>query len=635
MSESREFLINPARIAAIIASTMFFFPARSIAQSNASPPKAAEGDEQTETTAMNAPEKPPPPPVVDPAVVEAAKKNAEMLYKAGRESFKKGQWSEALLKYEASMRAYPSSTTHNAIAASLVKLQRYDEALDAFESALRDFGHKLPEKTRLAALEQVDILRRETGSFMMTGATPGALVFVDGRLRGDHPLTAPVPTLVGQHWVKVYKEGFVLYEKEVAIAKGGIATLEVTLAALPNAGKLKVGEVGKRKMEVVVDGVPVGITPWEGPVSPGPHSVSLRPVTIKKDARGDSCDLDESASIPADASDPTSHEMGTEPITVEVKAGQTVPLELKAERLSSVVRILPNPPDAAVYIDGVFVGRGPYIGRTKPGKHVVKTQSDGYFPTTQEVEAKEASESTPSLRLQKDLNASKWAEAGRVVIEVSAGVPLAASLGGEVASSCRASCQQPLATGVNAMVRIGYEMPNGFGFGGTLGYFQIAESHLGFAANLTINGTPKEGKANDAMRIENFMGGVYGSYRLGKRFPLHLGLGAGFMYGRTTYTRDGTFDGNSIGPLRQTGFFPWFYVEPEARIGVRISEHWSAGIALSALVVLAPSVPVWTQDMQVNAHSNNPDQLGQFTGEPITGNVFLAMNQSLYLQYGF
>ena len=37
--------------------------------------------------------------------------------------------------------------------------------------------------------------------------------------------------------------------------------------------KRKVGEVAGKRMEVVVDGVPVGVTPWEGPVSPGPHAV--------------------------------------------------------------------------------------------------------------------------------------------------------------------------------------------------------------------------------------------------------------------------------------------------------------------------------------------------------------------------
>lgn len=615
----------------IVASTFMLMPAQGLAEAA----DAAKTPGPDELLAAGAPDERPAKPVVDVTRLAAAKKNAAELFKSGREAWSKGQWGEALLQYEGSMRAYPSWSALTAMASCLVKLQRHDEALDAFEKALQDFSDKLPTKMRASALEQVDIIRKVTGSFMITGAPAGSLVFIDGRLRGDHPLNAPVPTLVGQHWIKVYKEGFVVYEKDVDIAKGGIATLDVTLAPLPNAGKLKVGEVGKRPMEVLIDGVPVGITPWEGPVSPGPHSVSLRPMTIRDKPQNATCDTEESADIPADAGDPTSHEMGTEPVTVNVKAGETTPIDLKAERLSAVVRIVPSPPDAAVYIDGVFVGRGPYLGRAKPGKHVVKTQSDGYVAIAQEIDAKDGSEVTPALSMKKDLNAPKWVRTGRFVVEVRGGVPLAGSLGGEVATSCNASCQQSLATGANVTLRVGYDAPNGLGGGLTFGYFQIGESHLGFDASLSINGTPQAGKANDSTLLQNFIAGVYGSYRLGSRFPLRLGIGAGVMYGRTEYIRDGTFAGNAIGPLRQTGYFPWVYVEPEARVGVRISEGWSAGIAISGLIILAPRIPVWTQDMKVNAHSDNPDQLGTFTQEPITSNVFFAMNQGLYVQYGF
>lgn len=633
-------------VAALVSSALLCVASSGVAQPKDPPPLASEPVDSPETTQpVEAPQAAPSPPV-DPAVREAAKKNADESFKAGRVLWKKGQWAGALLQYEASMRAYPSGAARNGIAACLVKLQRYDEALDAFESTVQEFGDKLPAKTKAAALEQMDLMRRETGAFVLTGAAPGALVFVDGRVRGEHPLSAPVPTMAGRHWIRVYKEGFVVYEKDINTPKGAMETLAVTLQALPNAGRLKVGEIAGRKMEVVVDGVPVGVTPWEGAVSPGPHAVSLRPLAKPPNVRNDVCDSPDSTPILPDAADPTSAEMGTEPMTVDVKEGQTTPLDLKAERLGAVVRIVPEPPDAEVYIDGVLVGRGPYIGRAKPGKHVVKTKADGYFAEAQELEAKTGEESSPPLVLKKDVNARKWAVAGRVLLEVRGGVPLGNTFGGDLDAGCTGPCQQSLATGVNATFRAGYEFPNGVGLGAALGYFQLDQSHVGFAATIGIDEGQRDmagnvilvnhqGRANDSTLMQNIMVGVFGSYKLNTRFPVRLGLGAGLMYGNVAYERTGTFDGRAVGPLQQTGAFPWIYIEPEARIGVQITERWSLGVAISGLVLVAPKIPVWTRLMQVNAHGDDPDQLGTFQAERVTASALFTMNQGLYLQYGF
>ena len=569
--------------------------------------------------------------------IEAAKKNATELGNSGRQLMKKGKFAAALLEYEASNRAYPSWQALAGMGRCLTGLKRYDEALDAWDAILSNYSDVLPDGTKKELLTDLDLLRKETGALMVTSASPGALIFVDGRWRGEHPLRAPVPTLTGRHWVRVYKEGFAIFEQEVDTPQGGMSTLDVTLTALSNAGRIQVDEIAGKKMEVVIDGVPVGLTPWAGPVSPGPHAVSLRPVTIKEKPDGNSCASNESPTIPDDAGDPTSHEMGTEPEVVNVTAGQTSSVQLKAERLGAVVRIVPEPPNAAVYIDGVFVGRGPYIGRSRPGKHVVKTKAEGYFETTSEINATAGDESTPRLPMKKDLNAPEWAVAGRVLLEIRTSVPLALALGGVVDEECAASstCQRSLGAGANAVVRGGYEWPNGLGFGGTIGYFQMEQSHVGFDAKMNIDNLNVDGQANDSTFMQNFMGGVYGSYRIGSRFPIRFGVGAGVLYGRVDYSREGTFDGNAIGPLRQTGNFMWIYVEPEVRVGVRLSERWSVGVAISALVQIAPRVPAWTNAMQVNAHNDGTDQLGSFTTEDIASNIIFAMNQGLYLQYGF
>lgn len=617
---------------------LLFLPAAAHAQP-ASPPPAPT----TDKAAVSAPETP-----VDPAEQGIAKKEALVFFKEGRTLYKKGQWSTALLQYEASFRLYRSWEAKTSIGACLIKLQRYDEALDAFESALREFGDKLPAKTKSAALEQVDLTRKETGAAVITGAPQGSLVFVDGRLRGEHPLAAPSSTLGGRHFIRVYKEGFVVFEKDVDIAKGGMQTIEVKLEALAQSGVLKVGEVGGQKLEVVVDGVAVGTTPWEGPVSPGPHSVALRPISVVDDPRSGSCGVPDGKPSPAAAENTTdTSELGTEPKTVVVKEGATTTLDLKAEPLDSVVRIMPDPPDAEVYVDGVFVGRGPYVGRAKHGKHVVKTQAEGYFPITQEVEAVAGSEAIPSVDLRKDLNSPRWLEHGRFVVEVRGGVALAPTFGGDAAKGCGAECQQSLGTGGQAALRVGYEKANGLGFGLSLGFLQMDQKRLNSTTKIctedpgTCYNLPstapqwQNASSNDLTHIETVSLGAYGSYRVGQRFPLRLGLGAGVLLGNMDYSRTVIFDNTAAGPLNQTGFFKWIYVEPQAQIGVKITDKLSLGLSLSAMVLIAPSVPLWTQKMLINTHGDATDKLATFEKEKLTGATFFTMTQGLYVQYGF
>jgi PEGA domain len=566
---------------------------------------------------------------------QVAMKRAAEAFKAARALSAKKQWGAALLQYHASARMGPSWSARVGIGGSLEMLQRYDEALDAYEGTLRDFGSSVPPKVKMNILERIDVMRRETGALMITGATPGALVLVDGRLRGEHPLPAPVATLAGRHLIRVYKEGFIVHEEDVEVAKGGMETLAVTLKPLENAGRLDVAEDQGRTMEVVVDGVPVGQTPWSGPVSPGPHAVALRPITPREDPRRGACGNLDEESVQQMTALPEAIDLGTEPVTVNVAPGKSTPLTLKAEPLDALIRIMPNPPTAEVFIDGVSVGRGPYTGRTRKGKHVVKLVADGYFPVTEQLASKPGDEVALARELPKDLNAPRWVVRGRYLVEARAAVVLAPSLGGELAAKCGATCLQSLGVGVRAALRGGYELPSGLGFGGSVGYFKMNQARTGQEATIRVNQTDLDGMVNDETTIEAVALGAQGSYRLGQRFPLRLGLGAGVLLGTVSYSRVGIFANKATGPTQQTGFFPWIYAEPEADIGFRITEGWSIGVNFSGMILMAPRVPLWTETMFVNAHGKSVDEIGQFKAETITSPVLFAMTQGIHIRYGF
>ncbi|WP_104978036.1 PEGA domain-containing protein [Sorangium cellulosum] len=616
------------------------------------PPPRAEPSPAPPPSAEPSP--PPPPsaaqestaaPAVDEAALALARKNAEAAYNAGRELWKRGEYAAALARYQSSLRFFPTWSARTGAGACLVKLQRYDEALDAFQSALREVGDRLPAKTKASVLEQIDLMRSVTGMVMVTGAAPGAIVVVDGRLRGEHPLGAPVPVLVGPHLIRVYKEGFGIYEEAVDVAKGNMATLPAALKPLAETGRLKVGEVNGRKMEVVVDGVPVGETPWEGPVSPGPHSVHLRPITPKRELSPLTCD---ETIVAAPEGSVEEQELGTEPVSVIVKAGGTTPVQLKVERLGAVLRITPNPATAGVYINGVYVGRGGYVGRAKPGKHVVKLSEDGYVPVSQTVEAKVDQDNAPPGRLRKDWSSPRWAERGRFLVEARGDLALTPSLGGEIASGCDGLCQSSLGVGARFALRGGYEFPGGLNIGLTAGYFQMQQTITGRPTSFSIidreTNQPTEtraGTANHTVNLRDFMAGAYGSLRLSERFPVRLGLTVGALLGSVEDSRIAIIDNNATGPVVQSGFFPWLFVEPEVQVGLRLGEHFSVGVGFSAMVLVPPRVPLWTEQMQINAHDDDTgddvanDDLGQFSAETITGSVVVAMTQGLYIRYGF
>jgi len=162
----------------------------------------------------------------------------------------------------------------------LLKLQRYDEALDIFEGTPAEYGASLPARTKEEVLKQVDTLRTVIGGISVSGAEPGAIIAIDGRMRGEHPTLAPLNVLAGPHLVRIYKEGFALFEKSVDTTKGQVTTVPAKLVQIAEgrAGRLKIAEIGGKKMEVVVDGIPVGVTPWEGPTTEGEHSIVLRPL---------------------------------------------------------------------------------------------------------------------------------------------------------------------------------------------------------------------------------------------------------------------------------------------------------------------------------------------------------------------
>lgn len=78
------------------------------------------------------------------------------------------------------------------------------------------------------------LLAGKTGHLAVTARESGAAVKVDEALVGSTPLAARVELKAGPHLVAVEKDGFVREVREVKVAPGGVAQLDVRLAPSPD-----------------------------------------------------------------------------------------------------------------------------------------------------------------------------------------------------------------------------------------------------------------------------------------------------------------------------------------------------------------------------------------------------------------
>jgi PEGA domain len=109
-----------------------------------------------------------------------------------------------------------------------------------------------------------------TGKIKVVSPVPEARVFIDGANVGTAP--ADKELTAGEHFVVVEKEGFAKFEQKVAIEAG--QTITVT-AQLRSVGKVRFLST-PAGAEVVLDGKPVGKTPYEADIEGGEHVVTVR-----------------------------------------------------------------------------------------------------------------------------------------------------------------------------------------------------------------------------------------------------------------------------------------------------------------------------------------------------------------------
>lgn len=552
----------------------------------------------------------PAPGAPAPAAAAGKKEEARAHFEKGLALADNASWDAALAEFSRSIELYPSRAATKNAAVCLRKLGRLDESLEMFEGLLRDV-RGLPADIKAEAQAAVLELRPLVGTIEIDGAAPGASITVDGRRRGEHPLFAPLRVPAGSHVVRLYAEGFETFEASVEVAGGQTAHVKARLVKLVEAGILHVTEASGKALDVVVDGNVVGVTPWQGPVATGEHTVMLR----------------------------GEERFGTPPSQVSIKAGKQADVALSAEQLDASMRVVPSPADASVAIDGLFVGRGLWEGRIRPGTHKVSLVADGYFNAEQSVKIERGTRTVVPSTLKRDPKSPHWRKPGHFMIEVGGAATLGPSFGGDVSRTCTGACSHGLVLGGYGMFHGGYELGNGFGFGVETGYLYMQQSTSKRSSSLQAVGikNPDKGTADDVIRLRGVLAGAFAAIGFGERFPLRLRLGAGALIGSLSDTRTGTFTTSmgqpfGVGPLVVTPGAAWFYLDPEVRIGVRLGKHVELSAGVGAIVLVGLSARTWNAAQPVNAAG---DGYATFSAETLTNPVLVAVTPGASFRYDF
>lgn len=541
---------------------------------------------------------------------EEQREQARVRFERGVLLLRQEAYAPALAEFLESRKLYPTRSATNNAAIVLRKLNRYDEALDMFETLLRDF--KVPDADRDLAQRYIAELRGLVGTIDISGAEPGASIVVGGEGRGEYPPVKPIRVAAGTHVVRIFKEGFEPFETRIDVAGGQTTTLSVKkMQALTSSGKLRVTERTGQSVDVVVDNVVVGKAPWEGRLSTGSHTVVLR---------GEG-------------------KLGTQPSLALIKGQELTALTLLAEDLDASLRVEPTPPGASVWINSVNVGNGVWLGRLKSGRHRVEVKSEGFLPVAKTVTLSKGQRENVTISLERDEDAPLWRKPSKVFFDGGISFLAAPSLSGDVSGGCVDACERDLGSGGLLTAQGGYELGSGLGFGIQLGGMVLSQDIRNRTTAFTPVGYPSPlvGTADDSLFLSGFMAGGLIAYHFGERFPLTFRTGVGAMFGQVQSIRQGSFrdSGGALFEADRAEDSPSVtavFVTPEARIGYKVTAHWEVSLGVSGMLLIVTGQPRWNRAIELKA---GRDGIGTYPNDALLGDNVLMFAPGINARYDY
>ncbi|HVH43734.1 MAG TPA: hypothetical protein VM925_15375 [Labilithrix sp.] len=502
----------------------------------------------------------------------AAREEARVRFTRGIELYTKKQLDAALAEFLRSRELFPTRAAAFNAARIYRELARYEEAQELLEAIPGQFP-SLSQADKDEIDRYLADVRAHIGYVVVAVSEPNATVVIDERERLV-PSDGRLAVSAGTHIVRAHKDGFSPFETRVDVAAQTLVKVEAKLGALTRGGRLAIVEGHGHTVAILLDGIEIGKTPWEGTVAVGTHVVTLR-------GAGDE---------------------GSPPTPVSIQLNQLTRLALATEPLACKLRVEPTPRSARVAVDGVELGHGIWEGPLRCGGHLVEIGAEGFVAHTTSLTLTEgiAGLSRASLERDPTSEAFRTKNPPHITVEGSATGLLSPGFGGELANACGDRCSSSPGFGTSVTARAGYRLGLGLGATFDAGMLYALQSREGVTTETRPYGLPAHpGLSNDALRLSGPMFGLSLSYVRGERLPILARVGAGAFLGSLRDARSGTFVAPSGAQYTLQEAAPSFsanslYLDAEMRAGFHLFRGGTFEVGLRALILTSiGSAPRW------------------------------------------
>lgn len=523
---------------------------------------------------------------------------------AGDKATRGKDFAGALTHYQAANQAVPSARAEMGVADALYNLGKLGESYETYADLQQTYGPKLGPVEKDLVTKRMKEIAPKTGWLSIRVSEPGAEVDVDGASIGTSPVPALRRVAVGPHAVHVIKAGFQTFDASANVPADDKTILEVTLAPVAQQGHVVVhtsvsalaGQAAE-PLRVIVDGVDVGATPWEGDLPPGSHTIAGR-----------------SSSSTAEAQ------------TVQITAGSKTSVDLVPSATAAHLQIRTNDGKGIIYVDGVVKGEGAFEADVAPGPHTLVVSREGYerFEKTVNLAERQTDAETVTLQPMQIAAATSQEGGERPYQGIYGGFGLngmfgVGGMGTTLETNCStlgaASCDTPNPLGGGAFGYVGWTWdPVGFELA-IAGLVDQASQKATFNASTTSasgvpGGTPARTESFSFLRAGGMAALRARIAFQGRLWRVTGAGGVGFSYREMVMERDAS-SSTPVSPSKYGPFTAGYY---SPALSLEAAFH----LRVTPTLALAIGVEFWADSAsiggsnQVSATTNKP---------PVSGSV--------------
>lgn len=155
----------------------------------------------------------------DTAGSEEAIDQVRALYDKGVELFQQQKYAEAARTFNELVAISPQFHFYYNIGSSEYLRKRYDLAMEAFQTYLKNAGEKADPERRAKAAEIIAEISATNG-YVELDENTHLEVWIDGEHRSNTPVAAPIALLPGEHLVVLKKRDKVVHKIKINVSSG-------------------------------------------------------------------------------------------------------------------------------------------------------------------------------------------------------------------------------------------------------------------------------------------------------------------------------------------------------------------------------------------------------------------------------